>query len=96
MKPNPKNFEPFIDPNGGEWIKIKQGKFKDVVWRPVDMKVDDTTDDSGDGILNFTTEFLGDVPKDFEQFEKVSGAIITDILREYVDNENSSNNSSKT
>lgn len=95
MKPNPKNFEPFIDPNGGEWIRVKQGKFKDVVWRPVDMKVEDTTDGTGDGIINFTTEFLGDPPKDFNQFEKVSGAILKDILSEYVDNENSDSNPSK-
>lgn len=96
MKPNPKNFEAFIDPEGGEWIKMKNGKYKDVIWRPTDMKIDDHPDGSDDGLLNFQTEFLGSIPEDFAGFEKVAGSVINDILRGYVDNENSGNNSSKT
>ena len=91
MKPNPKNFEPFNDPNGGEWIRIKTGKFKNTVWRPVDMKIEDD-----EGLLTFTTEFLGDVPEDIDSFEKLSGSIIKDIITESVRNENSDSNSSKT
>ena len=96
MKPNPKNFEPFIDPNGGEWIKMKSGKYKDVVWRPTDIKVDDHPDGTGDGLINLQAEFLGEAPKDFETFEKVAGSVITDILKETIANyENSDSNSSK-
>jgi|DEB0MinimDraft_4_1074332.scaffolds.fasta_scaffold08750_4 hypothetical protein len=91
MKPNPKNFEPFKDPNGGEWIKIKNGKFKNTIWRPVDMKLE-----NDDGFLTFTTEFLGDVPEDINSFEKLSGSIIRDIITETVNNENSDSNTSKT
>jgi hypothetical protein len=96
MKPNPKNFEAFIDPEGGEWIKIKNGKFKDIVWRPVDMKME------SDDQMVFSTEFLGPVPEDINTFEKLSGSIIKEILisytndlkEEFVD-ENSDSNSSK-
>ena len=95
MKPNPKNFEAFIDPDGGEWIKMKNGKYKDVIWRPVDMKVEDHPDRSDDGLLNFETEFLGAIPEDFEGFEKVAGSVISDILKGMA-NENSDSNSSKT
>lgn len=102
MKPNPKNFEPFIDPNGGEWIKIKTGKFKNTVWRPAEMKMGDTHDD-GSGDLQFQAEFLGEAPQDINTFEKLAGTIISDILSEYVSelkeefiDENSDSNSSKT
>lgn len=96
MKPNPKNFEPFIDPNGGEWIKIKTGKFKNIVWRPINIKVEEQEEKNGDGTLSFESEFLGDVPEDFNTFEKLAGSIITTILRETIENhENSDSNSSK-
>lgn len=93
MKPNPKNFEPFIDPEGGQWIRIKQGKFKDTIWRPVDMKVED--DEKEEGRVTFQAEFLGEAPKDIEMFAKVSGEIIKDILVGMV-NENSDSNPSET
>lgn len=96
MKPNPKIFEAFIDPNGGEWIRMKSGKYKDVVWRPTDIKVDDHPDGNGDGLLNFEAEFLGQAPEDFNTFEKVAGSVITDILRESIEaDENSDSNTSK-
>ena len=88
MKPNPKNFEAVIDPEGGEWIRVKTGKFKDVIWRPSDLKLED---DKG----TFQAEFLSPPPDDGTLFEKVSTEIIKDILRG-MENEDSSNNSSKT
>jgi hypothetical protein len=94
MKPNPKNYEAFIDPAGGQWIRMKNGKYKDTVWRPADMKVENHPDNSEDGILTFQAEFLGEPPKDFNHFEKVAGTILTDILREHINNEDSSNNPS--
>ena len=38
-KNNPKNFKPYIDPEGGEWIQVtgKGHKYEGVIWRPVDM-----------------------------------------------------------
>lgn len=89
MKPNPKNFESFIDPEGGQWIRIKQGKFKDTVWRPADMKMEE------DDRVTFQAEFLGEAPEDVEMFEKVSTEIIKDIILGMA-NENSDSNSSKT
>lgn len=93
MKPNPKNFEAFIDPDGGEWIKMKSGKYKDIVWRPTDVKMDEENAD-GSGNLSFEAEFLGPQPEDFDTFEKIAGQVIVDILSGYV-NENSDSNSSK-
>jgi hypothetical protein len=94
MKPNPKNFEPFIDPEGGQWIRIKQGKFKDTVWRPADMKVEDHPNNTEDGMVTFQAEFLGEPPSDIAMFEKVSSEIIKDIILGMV-NENSDSNTSK-
>ncbi|MCG7944784.1 MAG: hypothetical protein JAZ07_00400 [Candidatus Thiodiazotropha endolucinida] len=79
MRPNPANFEAFIDPNGGEWIKVKTGQFKDVIWRPTDMMVGEERED-GSANLSFTTEFLGDVPEKLDLFEKVAGNIIYNII----------------
>ena len=79
MKPNPQNYEPWKDPNGGEWIRVKSGYFKDVVWRPVDMKMGEENED-GSAPLNFQCEFFGDVPEKFAAFEKVATAIVKDII----------------
>lgn len=76
MKPNPKNFEAFIDPEGGEWIKIKTGKYKDIVWRPADMSLD------GDEKISFQAEFLSPPPEDGAMFEKVAVQMITDIMKD--------------
>lgn len=81
MKPNPANFESWKDPNGGEWIKMKNGIFKDVVWRPVDMSMDEDNDDK----LSFTCEFFGDVPERVATFEKTATAVVQDILQAMID-----------
>ena len=82
MKPNPKNFKPFFDPKGGEWIKITTGKFKDVVWRPVDIKLEE------DNKLSFSAEFLSPAPEDMKVFEQLAGSIIPDSIKEAFVNEN--------
>ena len=76
MKPNPKNFEAFIDPEGGEWIKIKTGKYKDTVWRPADMTME------GEDKITFQAEFLSPPPEDGVMFEKVAVQMISDILKD--------------
>ena len=76
MKPNPKNFEAFIDPEGGEWIKIKTGKYKDTVWRPAEMAMD------GENKITFQAEFLTPPPEDGIMFEKVAVQMITDIMKD--------------
>ena len=76
MKPNPKNFEAFIDPDGGEWIKIKQGKYKDTIWRPAEMAMD------GDDRITFQAEFLTPPPEDGAMFEKTAVQMIQDIFKE--------------
>ena len=73
MKVNPKNFESWIDPNGGEWIRVKSGQFADVVWRPADIQMTD------EGQFSFQAEFFNGVVED-KMFEKVAGNIIKDIL----------------
>ena len=81
MKPNPKNYEAFIDPNGGEWIRVKNGLFKDVIWRPADIAFSD------DNQITFQAEFLNGVVTD-PMFETISGSIIRDIIEKALsDNE---------
>ena len=82
MKSKPKNFEPFIDADGGEWIKIKVGQFRDTVWRPVDMSLDEQPD--GSSKLNFQVEFLTE-PVTATAFQKMAGSILYSILQEEID-----------
>ena len=78
-KANPKNFKPFIDPEGGEWIQVtgKGHKYEGVIWRPVDMKLDEDK-------FNFMVEFL--TIEDAEKYarenkkKKMASDIIADIL----------------
>lgn len=92
MKPNPKNFEPFYDPEGGEWIRIKTGKYKDTIWRPSEMKM--TEEDTQ---IRYDLEFLSPIPEGADQkvFAKIASEVINDIFTGMV-NEDRNNNSSKT
>ena len=76
MKPNPGNYESWKDPEGGEWIKMKNGIFRDIVWRPVDMKMDEANGNK----ISFTCEFFGEIPQRMDTFEKSATAVIQDIL----------------
>ena len=87
MKPNPANFEHFEDPHGGMWIRIKTGQFKDVIWRPSDMKMADKVNEDGSAALDYTLEFLGDIPKKIDLFEKLSGEILYNIIVTQVEND---------
>lgn len=87
MKPNPANFEPWKDPNGGEWIRMKNGIFKDVTWRPVDMKMEEDNPD-GSANMSFTCEFFGEVPERYATFEKTATAIVMTILQEMMEAHN--------
>ena len=77
---NPANYEAWIDPEGGEWIRLKHGACEGVVWRPADMEINE------DGLLNFKVElFEGPgIPEITEENSKVFGnfckGVITDIL----------------
>ena len=82
---NPALFEGWLDPEGGQWIRIKTGTFAGVVWRPVDLDMDES------GKVSFRVEsFEGpdSVPMpeegthDATRFEKVCGSCIKDILTE--------------
>ena len=75
MKANPANFEAFIDPAGGEWIRIKVGQYKDTVWRPADINM------SEDGKVSYKIEFLGEVVE-AKAFDKMANNIIQTILLE--------------
>ena len=78
MKANPKNFEGWTDPNGGEWIRVNVGIFKDTVWRPQDMEIDD------EGKVSYNIEFFGDVVEKVA-FDKMANSIIQSILYEALD-----------
>ena len=82
MKLNPKIFEGWRDPAGGEWIRIKSGVYENVVWRPHDIKFPDD-----DNRMTFEVEYF-DGPgfaKPLEtdnHFSEVCGSIIVQILEE--------------
>ena len=82
---NPGLFEGWTDPEGGEWIKIKSGTFDGIIWRPLDLDMDE------EGRVSFKVEtFEGpDTPQmpeegthDAKRFETVCGNCIKDILTE--------------
>ena len=78
MKANPKNFTGWTDPDGGEWIKVTAGYFKDTVFRPADMKIDE------DGKVSYQIEFFGDVIEAVA-FDKMANSIVQSILYEVID-----------
>lgn len=84
-KPNPKNFKPFIDPDGGEWIEITgASKYKGVIWRPFDIEMKE------DDMLQFemeqlTAEGQTSVVGD-KKFQELAGKVILDILQESLNN----------
>jgi len=77
---NQANYESFVDPNGGSWIKINHKNCKNVVWRPVDINVTE------DGKFSFGAEFLEGpgiaqvTEENQEAFGNMAKAIITDII----------------
>lgn len=99
MKPNPKNYEGYVDPAGGEWIKIKNGMYKGCIWRPADMKlVNDKT-----GEVTYRIELLGGDMKTWNTrakkvFFKMADSIISDILGKGVvrERQDSDSDSSET
>lgn len=83
--PNPKNFKPFIDPDGGQWIQITgASKYQGVIWRPVDIEMSEEDDK-----LKFEMEFLTmegtqSMYMQDEKFHKLAGDVILDIINETV------------
>ena len=81
MKLNPKIFEGFVDPSGGEWIRIKSGIYANTVWRPHDLTL------SEDGRVAFKVEFFEgpgfNVPLETDShFENVAGGVIEELIKE--------------
>ena len=91
---NPKNFKPFIDPDGGQWIEVTgASKYKGVIWRPVDIELTDDEDENGGGNLKFECEFLTVAGTESmylhdEGFQKLAGQVILDIIEETVKQSN--------
>ena len=84
-KPNPKNFKPFIDPDGGEWIEITgASKYKGVIWRPFDIEMKE------DDVLQFEMEQLTAEGQksviEEEKFQELAGQVILDILQQSIQN----------
>lgn len=78
---NPKVFEAFTDPSGGEWIRFKSGIYKDVCWRPSDLSMA-----HGDRIA-FKVEFFEGpgfvIPEPTDtHFEEVCTSVLKDMLLE--------------
>lgn len=77
---NPANYTPFVDGDGGEWIRFTGTQFKGVVWRPTDI---DMTDD---GQISFALETLEGEgfpvvsAEDWQAFGKTAGSILTEVL----------------
>jgi len=80
MKANPKNFSGWTDPNGGEWICVNVGQFKDTVFRPVDMSLDE------DNQVSYKIEFFGEAVE-AKAFDKMANSIIKSILEEMIHND---------
>jgi len=81
MKPNPKIFEGYIDPDGGEWIRIKSGAFENVIWRPANMNLVE----ENKGQVMYNIDLLNDDIKEWKEskkktFYKLADAIVYDIL----------------
>ena len=81
MKANPKNFEGWKDPNGGEWIRIKAGQYADVVFRPAEMELGE------DGEVKYKIEFFGEVVE-AKAFDKMANSIVSSILYEMMESHN--------
>lgn len=86
-KINPKIFEAWEDPEGGEWIRLKTGTFEGITWRPANLDMDDN------GVVSFIAEFFEgpDIPPppaveshDYKRFEDVCNRCIHDILQSYI------------
>lgn len=81
MKPNPKIFEGYVDPNNGEWIRIKSGAFENTIWRPANMKLIEEKK----GEVAYNIELLNDDINNWKEskkkiFYKLADAIVYDIL----------------
>ena len=85
-KVNPKIFEGWTDPAGGEWIRLKSGTFEGITWRPANLDMDES------GKVSFVAEFFegpGVTPPpeegthDYNRLEKVCSNCIHDILASY-------------
>lgn len=92
-KVNPKIFEPYIDPEKGEWIRFVSGTYKDVVWRPVDIMIGEETVDGSGVDVNYKVEILEGpefptVDINDSQFEKICGKVIYDLFEAMAANEN--------
>lgn len=69
---NPHNYESWVDPNGGEWIRLKSADVKDVVWRPTDIHMTE------DGRFGFDVEFF-DAPETTPMTEENQDAVARNI-----------------
>ena len=78
MKANAGNFEGWTDPNGGEWIRVKVGQFRDTVFRPADMSISES------GEVSYKIEFFGE-KVEAKAFDKMANSIVSSILYEMME-----------
>lgn len=78
---NPANFESFIDPNGGEWIRLKHPEsVRNIVWRPFNIHITES------GAFGFEVEFfdgpgVGQISEsNSKDLQNVVNTIMTDML----------------
>jgi hypothetical protein len=84
-KPNPKNFKPFVDPDGGEWIQVTgASKYAGVTWRPINIEMKDDDGTLAYEIEQLTGEGTESVIQD-SKFQELASAVILDILQNSLD-----------
>lgn len=89
MKPNPKNYEGWVDPTGGQWIKVTgTNKYAETIWRPQNIVLGDEQDEDGNLPLSFDIEYL--TGEGFKEqpaagdkvWQEMTSSIIMDIVME--------------
>ena len=100
MKPNPKNYEGWVDPTGGQWIRVKgASKYEGVIWRPQNIQLGDEEDADGNLPLSFDIEYMvgeGFVEQpehEDPKWQEITSTIIMDIVMESARVANESSNS---
>lgn len=84
MKLNPKMYEGFVDPDGGNWFLMKSGIYKDVCWRPTEINLPEGTDQMSFQVEFFEGPGFTKPAETDSHFEKVCGQILVDVITEMV------------
>lgn len=77
---NPANYAPFVDAEGGEWIRFTGTRFKGVVWRPSELFMKENGD-FGFQVEVFEQQGFPEVTEEeWNDFGSCCGSIISEII----------------